>query len=179
VDNSLKIVADASTMVLDKIAPNLGVGAAAGSAASAAVKYTSGMAPLQRLAAIGATAVVTAAGTKVGLEAASAISKNIGIEEAIKISPPTYVADPQVGRVPSPDLDFILSPLDKTSPLQDLMMYSIALDIINLILLISILLLIYNRDIVKYNLTFINYLIQLTGVNKYIPIKIINWFNKK
>jgi hypothetical protein len=97
VDNSLNNVGDASTMLLDKIVPNLGVGAAAGSAASAAVKYSSGMAPLQRLAAIGATAVVTAAGTKVGLDAASAISKNIGIEEAIKISPH---ADPQVGRIP-------------------------------------------------------------------------------
>lgn len=38
-------MANASTMVLDKIAPNLGVSAAAGSAASAAVKFTSGMAP--------------------------------------------------------------------------------------------------------------------------------------
>jgi hypothetical protein len=176
VDNSLKNVADASTMVLDKIAPNLGVGAAAGTAASAALKITSGMAPVQRLAVIGATAAVTAAGTKVGLDVASAISKNIGIEEAIKNSPH---AEPLVGRVPSPDLDFILSPLEKTSPLQDLLMYSIALDIIILILLISILLLIFNRYIVKYNLTFINYLIQQTGVNKYIPIKIINWFNKK
>ena len=45
VDNSFKNMADASTMVLDKIAPNLGVGAAAGSATSAAVKFTSGMAP--------------------------------------------------------------------------------------------------------------------------------------
>jgi competence protein ComGC len=74
-----------------------------------------------------------------------------------------------------PDLDIILSPLEKTSPLQDLLMYSITLDIIILILLISILLLIFNRYIVKYNLTFINYLIQQTGVNKYIPIKFINW----
>jgi len=38
-------MANASTMVLDKIAPNFGVGAAAGSAASAAVKFTSGRAP--------------------------------------------------------------------------------------------------------------------------------------
>ena len=89
-------MADASTMVLDKIVPNLGVGAAAGSAASAAVKFTSGMPPVQRLAAIGATAAVTAAGTKVGLDAASAISKNFGIEETIKNSPDT---DPQVVRV--------------------------------------------------------------------------------
>ncbi len=176
VDNSLKNVADASTMLLDKIAPNLGVGAAAGSATSAAVKYTTGMAPVQRLAAIGATAVVTAAGTKVGLNAASAISKNIGIEEAIKNSPHAH---PQFDRVPSPDIDIILSPLEKTSPLQDLLMYSIALDIIILILLFSILLLIFNRYIVKYNLTFINYIIQQSGVNIYIPVKFINWLNTK
>jgi len=176
VDNSLQNVADASTMLVDKIVPNLGVGAAAGSAASAAVKYTTGMAPVQRLATIGATAVVTAAGTIVGLDAASAISKNIGLEEAIKNSP---YAHPQIDRVPSPDIDIILSPLDKTSPLQDLLIYSIALDIFILILLISILLLIFNRYIVKYNLTFINYIIQQSGVNKYIPVKFINWLNKK
>lgn len=64
------------------------------------------------------------------------------------------------------------------------MIYSIALDIIILILLISILFLIFNRYIVKYNLTFINNIIQQSQPvgYKYIPIKIINWLaaqNKK
>ena len=65
------------------------------------------------MAVIGTTAAVTAAGTKIGLDIASAVSKNFKIEEAIKISPH---AEPQVDRIPSPDI--ILSPLEKTSSLR-------------------------------------------------------------
>jgi hypothetical protein len=174
-DEGLKNVADASKMALEKIAPNLGVGAAAGSAASAAIKYTAGMGPLQRLAVIGSSAVVTAGGTKIGLDVGGAISKNMNIEEAIKNSPH---ADPQVDRIPSPDI-FIHSPLEETSPLQDLLMYSLALDIFILLLLIGILIVIFNRYIVKYNIELINSIIQRSGValHKYMPIKIINWLN--
>ena len=62
------------------------------------------------MAVIGTTAAVTAAGTKIGLDIASVVSKNFKIEEAIKNSPH---AEPQVDRIPSPDI--ILSPLEKTS----------------------------------------------------------------
>lgn len=175
-NEGLKNVGDASKMVLEKIAPNLGVGAAAGSAAAAAIKYTAGMGPLQRLAVIGSSAVVTAGGTKIGLDVGGAISKNMNIEEAIKNSPH---ADPQIDRIPSPDI-FIHSPLEETSPLQDLLMYSLALDIFILLLLIGILIVIFNRYIVKYNVEFIKSIIERSGValHKYMPIKIINWFNK-
>jgi len=174
IDEGLKNVFEASKMTVEKIAPNLGIGAAAGSATAAAVKHTAGMGPVQRLAVVGTTAFVTAAGTKIGLDIGGAVSKNLNIEESIKNSPH---ADPQIDRIPSPDI-FIHSPLEETSPLQDLLMYSLALDILILILLIGILIIIFNRYIVKYNIEFINSIIQRSWVNKYMPIKIINWFNK-
>jgi hypothetical protein len=176
-DEGLKNIGLASKMALEKIAPNLGVGAAAGSAAGATIKYSAGMAPLQRLAAIGTTAAVTAAGTKIGLEFGGLVSKNNYIETAIKNSPH---ADPDIDRIPSPSAEpsfFIQSPADITSPLQDLLMYSLALDILILILLISIIIIIFNRYIVKYNFKYINNIIQIIGLNKYMPNKIINWFN--
>ena len=158
-------MADASKLALEKIAPNLGVGAAAGSAAGAAIKYSAGMAPLHRLAVIGTTAAATAAGTKIGLDLGGVVSKNINIEEAIKNSPH---AEPKTDRIPSPSAEpdfFIASPADITSPLQELLMYSLALDILILILLIGILLIIFNRYIVKYNLNFINNIIHCLPAN--------------
>jgi hypothetical protein len=179
-DEGLKNLGATSKFALEKIAPNLGVCAAAGSAASAAVKFSAGMPPLQRLAIIGSTAAVTATGTKIGLAVGTEISNNLNIGEAIKNSPH---ADPDITRIPSPSSEvdfFISSPADITSPLQNILIYSFALDIIILILFIIILLIIFNRYIVKYNLNFIKNIIQnlqSRGVNKYMPKKIINWLN--
>lgn len=120
---------------------------------------------------VGNVGIGAAAGTKVGVAVGESVAKNIQMAKAIKNS---QHADPQLDRIPSPDPNIINSPLenDITSPLQDLLLYSFILDILILILLIGILLIIFNRYIVKYNLTFINYII-----NKYMPIKIRNWFN--
>jgi uncharacterized membrane protein len=172
VDNSVNTVVEASSMITEKIVPNIGVSAAAGAATAAIIKNTVGMPLAQRLIVIGSTAAVTAAGTRIGLGLGSVISKNININNAIKN---TKHADPQPDRVPSPDPDMILSPLenDMTSPLQDLMIYSLALDIFILILFIVILIIIFNRYILNFNLNFIN-----SVLNKYMSIKIRNWFNK-
>lgn len=75
IDEGFKIVYDASKLALENIVPNLGVGAAAGSAVFAAVKHSAGMGFLPRLAVVGATAFVTAAGTKLGLGIGGVISK--------------------------------------------------------------------------------------------------------
>jgi len=174
VDNGLHTVGEASKMAADKIVPNIGAGAAAGTAAAAAVKVTSGLPPLQRAGAVAATALVTAASTKVGLNIGSAISKNTDLSAIIKNSPhanPDRMATP-----PSPDPFIINSTLessDITSPLQDLLIYSFILDISILILLISLLIIIFNRYILSFNLNFFNSIL-----NKYISIKIRNWFNK-
>ena len=73
--------------------------------------------------------------------------------------------------------DFINSPLengDYTSPLQDLLLSSLVLDIISLLLLIIVIIIIFNRYILSFNLNLINKI-----VNKYLPINIRNWFNNK
>jgi hypothetical protein len=193
-DEGLKNIGDASYLALEKIAPNIGIGAAAGSAVSSAIKYSAGMSPLPRLAVVGTTAAITAAGARIGLDIGGVVSKNMNIEKAIKNSPH---ADPNIDRIPTPPAEpdfFIQSPADITSPLQDLLMYSLALDILILILFIGILVIIFNRYIVKFNLNIINNIIQSLqrnilpalptagrerrGVNKYVPNKIINWLNK-
>jgi|HubBroStandDraft_5_1064220.scaffolds.fasta_scaffold26228_5 hypothetical protein len=85
-------------------------------------------------------------------------------------------SDPQPDRIPSPD-SFIANSHSEsdniTSPLQDLLIYSLSLDMLILFLLISTLIMIFNRYILNFNLTFIN-----TIFNKYMPIKFNNWYNK-
>jgi hypothetical protein len=58
------------------IAPNLGIGAAAGKAAAEAFKHTGSMAPAPRIAVVGATALATAAGTKIGIELGKVAMEN-------------------------------------------------------------------------------------------------------
>ena len=171
VDEGIKNLKGVVKIATEKVVGNIGVGAAAGTAAATAFKSTAGLPPAQRVIVTGAVAGVTAAGTKVGIGIGDTLIKHININEAIKNS---QHADPHIDRIPSPDPNIINSPLenDITSPLQDLLLYSFILDILILIVLISILVIIFNRYIVKYNLTLINYII-----NKYIPIKIRNWFN--
>lgn len=50
------------------IAPNLGTGAAVGKVAAEALKHTGGISAVPRIALVGSTALVTAAGTKIGIE---------------------------------------------------------------------------------------------------------------
>ena len=73
--------------------------------------------------------------------------------------------------------DYINSPLengDHTSPLQDLLLSSLVLDIISLLLLIIVIIIIFNRYILSFNLNIINKIL-----NKYLPINLRNWFNNK
>lgn len=171
-DNGVKNIGVLTDTAVDKIVPNLGIGAAAGTAAAAAIKSTAGMPLGPRLITVGGNVLTTAATTKIGMEIGSAIVQHSDITEMIKNSPH---ADPQHDRIPSPDSSIINSPLENDifSPLQDLLLWSFVLDIFILILLTGILLIIFNRYITKYNLNFIN-----STIIKYMPIKIRNWFNK-
>ena len=168
IDNGLKNINTVAIKTAEKIGSNMGVGTAAGAAAAATIKSTVGMPLSTRLLTVGATTAVTAAATKAGMEIGSEIVRNTDLTELIKNSPH---ADPQHDRIPSPDSNFINSPLENeiVSPLQELLLWSFILDILILILVIGILLIIFNRYITKYNLNFINSI-----VNKYMPIKIRN-----
>src|SRR5882762_9247652 len=58
------------------VGPKLGIAAAAGKAATEAIKHTGGMAPLPRLIAVGSAAFVTAAGTTIGMGLGKAAIEN-------------------------------------------------------------------------------------------------------
>jgi hypothetical protein len=119
VDNSLNNVGESSKVVVEKIVPELGVSVAVDAATSAAVKTTVGMPLPQRMLTIGTIGAVSAIGTKIGLGVGNSITKNMDIKNIIKNSPH---ADLNPDRIPSPDMNFINSPLERnelTSPIQE------------------------------------------------------------
>jgi hypothetical protein len=68
------------------LAPNLGIGAAAGKAAAEAFKLTGGMAPAPILGAVGATGLATATGKKIGIELGKVVMENNKIVNEIELS---------------------------------------------------------------------------------------------
>jgi hypothetical protein len=82
-DNALENGKELFTAGVKEIAPNLGIGAAAGKAAAEVIKHTSGMPAVPRIVAVGATALATALGTKVGIELGKVAMDNKKIENEI------------------------------------------------------------------------------------------------
>jgi hypothetical protein len=170
-------VAEVSKFTANKIIPNLGAGTAAGYATASTIKSTSGLPPVQRAAAIFASALITITATKVGLELGTALTKQTFLDDLIKESPQALNARKPDDIIPSLEPNIINSTLennDLTSPLQDLLIYSFALDICILLSIVTLLVIIFNRYVYSFNLNFINSIL-----NKYIHIKWSNWFNKK
>lgn len=168
VDKTVEAIGEASKMVVQQIAPNIGAGSAAGAAAAAMVKATSGLPPVQRIGLIGATALITATSAKIGLDIGTKLTQNSNIVSQIKNS---KFSHPNIDRIPSPDNNFINSTLEKgdlieQSPLEVLLMYQFTLNVFILILIITLLILIFNRYILYSNLEFISSLLE-----KYMPNK--------
>lgn len=173
VDNSLNNVGESSKVVVEKIVPELGVSVAVDAATSAAVKTTVGMPLPQRMLTIGTIGAVSAIGTKIGLGVGNSITKNMDIKNIIKNSPH---ADLNPDRIPSPDMNFINSPLERnelTSPIQELLFYSFVLDVSTLILFFIVILLLLNKYFIIFNFNFLNYISK-----KFLTIKFSNWVNK-
>ena len=173
VDNSLNNVGESSKVVVEKIVPELGVSVAVDATTSAAVKTTVGMPLPQRMLTIGTIGAVSAIGTKIGLGVGNSITKNMDIKNIIKNSPH---ADLNPDRIPSPDMNFINSPLERnelTSPIQELLFYSFILDVSTLILFFIVILLLLNKYFIIFNFNFLNYISK-----KFLPIKFSNWVNK-
>jgi len=85
-DNALEKGKELLMVGVKEIAPNLGIGVAAGKVAAEAFKLTSSMAPAPRIAAVGASAFATAAGTKIGIELGKVAMENKKIENEIDVS---------------------------------------------------------------------------------------------
>src|ERR1700720_3666282 len=152
VDNTLQTVKEIGKFALEKIAPNLGVGTAAGYATAAMIKATKALPPLQRGSAIAGTAFITAASTKAAIDITSGALKNSDL--VIDITKSKH-ADPNVDNIPSPDDLFdINSPLESEggivldeAPLEVLLTSIFTLNIFILFLVLSLLFLIFNRYI--------------------------------
>lgn len=146
-----KVVGDLASEVI----PQLGAGAAAGTAAAGAFKATAGMPPLQRLATTGAISAVAAGGYVIGASAGRSIVKNAELSEEIKSS---RHGDPNPDRIPSPDPDLsINSPLEELNtgiPLVSLLINSITLDLLEIILIIILIYLLcysyLNTNLIKF-----------------------------
>jgi Cytochrome C and Quinol oxidase polypeptide I len=173
VDDVINTFATGIKMFGENIAPNVGAGAAAGSAAAAMVKATAGLPPLQRAASIGGIAAITAAGTSVGLQAGKSITKNVGILDLIKNS---KHSDTNIERVPSPDPFIINSPvetIDNSTPLEVLLQSILSLEILELLLILILLLVLFNKYIYSNNAEFISKIL-----NKFLPNNFIKWKTK-
>jgi hypothetical protein len=82
-DNALEKGKELLMVGTKDIAPNLGIGAAAGKVAVEALKHTAGMPAVTRMALVGSSALVTAAGTKFGIELGKVSMENKKIESGI------------------------------------------------------------------------------------------------
>jgi hypothetical protein len=164
VDNTLKIGGEFFKAAAEFISPNFGAGTAAGAAASAAIKSTSGLPPVQRAAIIGSSTLITAVTSKVGLDIGTQVSKKMDILEAIKKS---KFADSD--KLPNPDDSFINNPLEigDSSPLESLLFDMFILNVLLLILFIIFIVIIFNRYMLQFNSRFISSL-----VDKFMPDKI-------
>jgi len=103
----------------------------------------------------------------------SAITNNINISEAIKNF---RHSDPNIDRVPSPDINIINSPLeinDDTIPLEVLLNSLYSLNLLELFLFVILLLLLVNKYFYKFNMENIYKLIR-----KIMPVKFMKWYEK-
>lgn len=174
-------IVDKATLVaspiLSTILPNIGAGAAAGTVGAAALKFSSGLPPLQRAAFVGASTLGSAPTAKLVLDIGAAASKILNIKESIKNSPH---ADVNIESIPSPEGGFINSVLEASeqinnyTPLEELIIYQFSLNAIILIFILILLIMLFNRFILTTNLEFITSLFD-----KYTSNKISQWFKNK
>ena len=156
-DRGFEVIGNAITKGFESIVPNAGAGTAAGAIGAGVYKATAGLPPLQRVGVVGATTLVGGAAAKVGIDIGSAITKH-GVS-SIKNSPH---ADTNIERIPSPDNNFSIHSMlesgetGESSPLFILIRSELFLDIFILILVISFLVLIFNKYILNYNLDLIS-----------------------
>jgi hypothetical protein len=172
VNKALDTVSTASKIAFEKVLPNVGAGAAGGAAASAMIKATSSLPVVQRLAIVGATAGITAMSTQAGIMAGTGL---LDKSDIINKSPH---ADPNIKRIPSPDIEpfSVNSPLE-TSPIETLLSSQFILITLIIIIIIILLYIIISRFILYKNIGNISSLIE-----KYMPTKIYdkykNYINK-
>jgi hypothetical protein len=144
----------------------MGAGAAAGTAAAAAIKNIPGT-PMQKIAIASGTAAAVAAGTKAGLDAGKAFSENFNYSSAIKNLPHS---NPQIDRIPSPDMDMIRSVLEPSEirssftdthiPLETLLTSQLTFNLLILVLIFLLFIILFNNYILKTLTKFLKIIVE-------------------
>jgi hypothetical protein len=186
VEKGFEVIGEAMSKSIETIVPNSGAGAAAGAIGAGVFKATSSLPPLQRITAVGVTTLVGAASAKVGIDIGTSLVKH----GARTVKNSAY-ADPDVERIPSPDGEFFINSLLESGESQDssllfiLIRSEFLLNLFILILIISFLILIFNKYILSYNIdTLSNFFAKRSKkihdwlINKNIKNK-SNFYNKK
>lgn len=165
VDTVVKALGDAAK----NITSNLGA-ATAGGAIGAAVIKNIPLAPVPRMAAAVVTAGATSGVITVGIQGGSFIARNISNSEAIKNHP---YSNPNIDRIPSPDTTLINNALesgDQPIPLVDLLLSLVELNLLELIVILTLILLLFNK--------FFGHLLNIY-LSKYLPFNYLSKIFKK
>jgi hypothetical protein len=161
-DSISNTIIEGAKIGFNTVLPNAASLTAAGAVGVTALKVSSGLPLPSRLAFVGLSTTVAAAGTKLGLDAADGLTNNAHkikdiVENSIKNS---KHSNTDLEKIPSPDIDnsFIFSILENNeiineSNLIEILLTSISgFNVLILILIIIILINIFNRYVVKFNL---------------------------
>lgn len=150
VEKGFEVLGEAVSKSIETIIPNSGAGAAAGAIGAGVFKATSSLPPLQRITTVGITTLVGAASAKVGIDIGTSLVKHGA--RTVKNSP---YADPDMEEIPSPDGEFFINSLLESSDsslLFILIRSEFLLNLFIFILIISFLILIFNKYILSYNI---------------------------
>lgn len=149
IEDTFKILNQGLVHAIEKLAPNIGAGTAAGTAAATVLK--SSLPPLQKLALAGTSAAIVGASTKIGLHIGETIIKN---SEKLNTSGEALkTIDPY--KLPIPTDTFIHSVLEKSdliSPLEELIKYQLIINILILFLIIIFIVLLFNKLFISSNI---------------------------
>jgi hypothetical protein len=151
------------------ITSNLGAATAGGAIGAAVIKHIP-LAPVPRMAAAVVTAGATSGAITVGIQGGSTIARNIINSEAIKNHP---YSNPNIDRIPSPDSTIINNALesgDQPIPLVDLLLNLVELNLLELIVIFTLILLLFNK--------FFGHLLNIY-LSKYLPFNYLSKIFKK
>jgi hypothetical protein len=171
IDKGINAVGIGVKTVIQNTGLSIGAASAAGVAASTVLKSTSGMPPVQRALLVGGMSAATAAGTTLGLKTGKILGDNINAD-IIKNS---AHADPNINRIPSPDLFVANSPLesnDVSTPLEQLLGVIVSYQMLELFLLFLLFFLLFIKFFYKKNTDLVSLF-----VNKFMPNKFVIWYN--
>ena len=155
------------------ILPNVGAGVAGGALGAVVIKGSAGFPFLQRIGAAGVTTLVGATSANLVLGIGARVLNNVITHEILKHSMQSNKGQSRVFSLEilpytTPREQPNISNID-VSPLEELLRYSYAINLLILVLLCSLIILLVNRYVLHGNLNYIISFLEKYFPNKYIP----------